>query len=99
MWVKRECERRRRHANQLRLHGSRCACGSPSGYVSLRLRKAPYIRSLALMKIGEDGVYPQAAFMDEAAKHCRASSGMRRAAIVKWSHKMFHTLVMVRAIW
>ena len=51
------------------------------------------------MKIGEDGVYPQAAFMDEAAKHCRASSGMRRAAIVKWSHKMFHTLVMVRAIW
>ena len=51
------------------------------------------------MKIGEDEVYPPAAFMDEAAKHCRASSGMRSAAIVKWSHKTFHTLVMVRAIW
>ena len=47
-----------------------------------------------LMKIGDDKVYPPAAFMDEAVKHCRASSGMRSAAIVKWSHKTFHTLVM-----
>ena len=51
-----------------------------------------------LMKIDEDAVYPPAAFMDEAAKHCRASSGLRSAAIAKWSHKAFHTLVMVRAV-
>ena len=43
------------------------------------------------MKIGEDEVYPPAAFVDEAVKHCRASSGMRSAAIVKWSHKAFNT--------
>ena len=36
--------------------------------------------------------------MDEAAKHCRASSGLRNAAIVKWSHETFGTLVMVRAV-
>ena len=47
------------------------------------------------MKIGEDEVYPPAAFVDEAVKHCRASSGMRSAAIVKWTHKTPSTLVMV----
>ena len=49
-----------------------------------------------LMKTGEDEVYPPAAYVDEAAKHCRASSGMRSAVIVKWPHKTFSTLVMVR---
>ena len=51
-----------------------------------------------LMKIGEDEVYPPAAFMDEAAKYCRASSGLRGAAIVKWPHKAFSTLVLTRAV-
>ena len=51
-----------------------------------------------LMKIGEEEVYPPAAFMDEAVKHCRASSGMRKAAIVKLSHKAFETLVLMRAV-
>ena len=51
-----------------------------------------------LMKIGEDEVYPPAAFMDEAVKYCRASSGLRGAAIVKWSHKAFSTLVLTRTV-
>ena len=51
-----------------------------------------------LMKIAEDEVYPPAAFMDEAVKYCRASSGLRGAAIVKWTHKAFSTLVMTRAL-
>ena len=51
-----------------------------------------------LMKVGDDEVYPPAAFMDEAVKHFLASSGLRNAAIVKWSHKAFGTLVMVRAV-
>ena len=50
------------------------------------------------MKIGEGEVYPPATYVDEAAKHCRASSGMRSAAIAKWPHKTFKTLVMVRAV-
>ena len=51
-----------------------------------------------LMKIRPDEVYPPAAFMDEAVKLCRASSGMRSAAIVKWTHKTFDTLVLLRSV-
>ena len=51
-----------------------------------------------LMKVGEEEVYPPAAFMDEAVTHCRASSGLRNAAIAKWPHKAFDTLVMVRSV-
>ena len=36
-----------------------------------------------LMKIDEEEVYPPAAFVDEAIKQCRASSGLRKAAAVK----------------
>ena len=49
-----------------------------------------------LMKIGEDEVYPPAAYVDAAVKHCRASSGIRSAAIVKWSHKTFNARDGVR---
>ena len=52
----------------------------------------------ALMKVGEDEIYPPAAFLDEAATHCRASSGMRNAAIAKCPHEVFGTLVMVRSV-
>ena len=51
-----------------------------------------------LMKIAEDEAYPPAAFMDEAAKYCRASNGLRGAAIVKWTHRAFNTLVLTRAV-
>ena len=51
------------------------------------------------MKTGEDEVYPPAAFMDEAAKYCRASSGLRGAAIVaKWPNKAFNTLVLTKVV-
>ena len=36
--------------------------------------------------------------MDEAIKQCRASRGPRKAAITKWLHKPFDTLVMMRAV-
>ena len=109
MWVKREDERRRRHARQSRQLRQQAR-------LAIRVLESKWLRELTveegtvhaeldgggeirtLMKIGEDGVYPPAAFMDEAAKHCRASSGLRSAAIVKWSHKTFRTLVMMRAV-
>ena len=52
----------------------------------------------ALMKIGEEEVYLPAASVDGAIKQCRASSGQRTAAVVKWLHKSFGALVMVRAV-
>ena len=51
-----------------------------------------------LMKLGEEQVYPPAAFVGGAIKWCRASSGQRTAAVVKWLHKSFGTCVMVRAV-
>ena len=80
---------------------------TPSARLALRVWESKWLRELmaeegtvhaelrTLMKIGEDEVYPPAAYMDEAIKHCRASSGMRSAAIVKWTHKTPNTLVMV----
>ena len=51
-----------------------------------------------LLELSDEEAFPPAAFVERAAKLCRANTAARRAAVARWNDGAFDALVMVKAV-